>query len=192
MALHGLAESYDRALTRSLRTGLSTRFVVEVAPAGKPLITQVIPVDEPRPLLPRSTETGDEDLERALREARERGRLRIADILAGPDMLSADTFASLLGTSRVTVNAKRHKRQLLGLEGATRRVRFPEWQVGEDGKPFAALPALFQQLGGSPWAVYRFLVQHHPELGTTGRAALTAGRSEEVLEVAETVARGSG
>ena len=55
---------------------------------------------------------------------------------------------------------------------------------------FAALPALFDRLGGSPWAVYRFLVQHHPELGgRTAREALRRGRSAEVLEVAESVMR---
>jgi hypothetical protein len=49
---------------------------------------------------------------------------------------------------------------------------------------------LFARLGGSPWAVYRFLVQRHPELnGLTGRDALACGRSAEALEVAESVVR---
>jgi hypothetical protein len=88
------------------------------------------------------------------------------------------------------VNAWRHKNQVLGLEGATRGFRFPEWQVGPDGKPFRALPQLFDCLGGDVWAVYRFLVQHHPELGgMTGKEALQKGRVKQVVEAAESVAQ---
>jgi hypothetical protein len=65
--------------------------------------------------------------------------------------------------------------------------------VGSDGKPFAALPALFERLGNSPWAVYRFLVQHHPELGNlTAREALRQGRTAAVLAAAENAGRAFG
>ena len=48
---------------------------------------------------------------------------------------------------------------------------------------------LFDRLGDSPWAVYRFLVQSHPELdGETGRDALRNGRTADVIEAAESVA----
>jgi hypothetical protein len=105
-------------------------------------------------------------------------------------MLSAEQFAALIGTSRVTVNAKRQTHQVLGLEGAKRGYRFPSWQVGDNGKPFSVLPELFERFDGSAWAVYRFLVQHRPELdGLTGREALAHGRSGEVLEVVESVLR---
>ena len=97
----------------------------------------------------------------------------MAEILDREEMLSADDFAHLLGTTRVTVNAKRQKRQVLGLEGVKRGFRFPRWQVGKNGKPFSALPDLFDRLGDDTWAVYRFLLQHHPALdGLTGREAL--------------------
>ncbi len=66
------------------------------------------------------------DLESALAAARERGQARIANILNGPDMLTAEEFAHLIGTSRVTVNTKRQNRQVLGLEGAKRGFRFPK------------------------------------------------------------------
>jgi hypothetical protein len=116
--------------------------------------------------------------------------MRGAEILSGEEMLSAEEFAPLIGTIRVAVNAKRQDHQALGLEGAKRGFRFPECQVVVDGKPFSALPELFERLGGSPWAVYRFLVQHHPELnGQTAREALARGRSAEVVEVAESVIR---
>jgi hypothetical protein len=92
----------------------------------------------------------------------------------------------------VTVNTKRQSNQLLALDGAKRGYRFPAWQVGDDGKPFAALPGLFERLGGGAWAVYRFLVQHHPELeGLTGREALRRGRTASALDVAESISRGT-
>ena len=48
---------------------------------------------------------------------------------------------------------------------------------------------LFERFGDSPWAVYRFLVQSHPELdGETGRDALRKGRTADVIEAAESVA----
>jgi hypothetical protein len=182
-----LIESYGAALEQSRLSGRAVRFVVAVDPHGKPRITPI----EGRSELPEAQSTeGEDDLAAALEAARARGRLRVAEILSGADMLSADQFADLIGTSRVTVNAKRQKHQVLGLEGAKRGFRFPEWQVGQDGKPFTALPVLFERLGGSPWAVYRFLVQHHPELnGQTGRQALQRGRTAEVIEAAESVVR---
>jgi hypothetical protein len=90
------------------------------------------------------------DLRTALAPARERGRARVADILSRPDMLSADRFAKLLGTSRVTVNAKRQRHEVLGLDGAKRGFRFPKWQIGDDGNHFLRCPgfSIF-------WAVVR-------------------------------------
>ena len=133
-----------------------------------------------------------DDIEGALDAARARGRGRVADILNGDDMLTADAFAGRLGISRMTVNVWRRDHRVLGLEGARRGHRFPAWQVGEDGKPFPALPGLFARLGG-PWAVHRFLVQHHPALdGATGREALRQGRTAEALEAADGIGRDFG
>ncbi len=183
-----LIETYGAAVEKSRLMGRSVSFVVDVGPRGEPKFRQV--EDTPPQASRPATGEHEGDLQAALAAARERGRGRVADILSGKEMLSADEFALLIGTSRVTVNAKRQSHQVLGLEGAKRGFRFPEWQVGDDGKPFAALPELFDRLGGSPWAVYRFLVQHHPELnGLSGREALARGRSAEVMEVAESVLR---
>jgi hypothetical protein len=183
-----LIESYGAAVERSRLMGRPVRFVVDVGPRGESKFGQV---EDPPACLPQpATAEREGDLQAALEAARERGHARVADILSGDDMLSAEEFAALIGTSRVTVNARRQNHQVLGLEGAKRGFRFPEWQIGEDGKPFAALPELFGRLGGSPWAVYRFLVQRHPELnGLTGREALARRRSAEVMEVAESVLR---
>lgn len=177
-----LAASYN-AVIESRKTKRRVRFVVTVGPRGAPEITPIeVERDEAR--------SSENDLGVALEAARSRGRVKVSEILSGQEMLSADQFAALIGVSRMTVNAKRQKRQVLGLEGAKRGFRFPAWQIGEDGKPFAALPELFDRLGGSPWTVYRFLIQHHPELdGSTGCEALQTGETNKVINAAESVAR---
>lgn len=131
------------------------------------------------------------DRDAAFAAARARGRIRAAEVLGRRDMLSADEMAERLGISRVTVNARRQRHELLGLDGAKRGFRFPEWQVDEDGRPIAALPRLFELLGPSPWGVYRFLTQRHDVLdGATGMDALRRGRTDRVLDAAESLARG--
>lgn len=183
-----LIDIYGRAVKESQRVGGAVSFIVDIGPGGAPSFR---PFDGQAPgtAKPIAAERAD-DLQGALAAARDRGRVRVADILRGDDMLSAEEFAMLIGTSRVTVNAKRQNKQVLGLDGAKRGFRFPKWQINRDGKPFPELPELFDRLGDSPWAVYRFLVQHHPELdGLTGRDALSRGRSAEVIEVAESVVR---
>jgi hypothetical protein len=164
------------------------RLMVDVEPKGALKIREIDSASDSA-IVDAAPEVANVDRDRALAAARERGRRRVAEILSDPDMLSADNLARLLGTTRATINTKRQNRQLLGLEGATRGFRFPSWQIGEDGKPFAALPTLFDRLGDSPWAVYRFLVQSHSELdGETGRDALRNGRTADVIEAAESVA----
>lgn len=183
-----LLSQYGDALVRSERAGHAVSFRVEVDPAGA---ATIMPVEEAPANPPPAVEevAADADLKNALAAARERGRLRAAEILSADDMLSADAFAKLLGTSRVTVNSKRQSGQLLGLDGAKRGFRFPTWQLDADDKPFAALAALHGQLGGA-WAVYRFLVQPHGELdGLTGLEALKQEKSKAVLHAAESVAR---
>jgi hypothetical protein len=186
--MEDLIETYGAAVAKSRRLRMSVSFVVHVGACGE---SNCWPIEDVSPHEAGArTAAGGGELQAALAAARERGQTRVADILSGADMLSAKEFADLIGTSRVTVNAKRQSHQVLGLEGAKRGFRFPKWQIGEDGKPFAALPELFDRLSGSAWAVYRFLVQHHPELdGLTGRKALSGGRMADALEVAESVVR---
>jgi hypothetical protein len=47
----------------------------------------------------------------------------------------------------------RQSGQVLGVDGAKRRFRFPVWQLDEDGRPFMVLPALHATLGNAAWAV---------------------------------------
>jgi hypothetical protein len=184
-----LIKIYRWAVTKSDRSGRAVRIIVDFKPNRRPKFTKVV-TTATSALKTASTASDDPRLESALTKARERGQNRVAEILNGEDMLSADAFANLLGTTRTTVNAKRQKRQILGLEGAKRGFRFPQWQIGRDGKPFSTLPELFDRLGDDAWAVYRFLVQRHPELdGMSGREALQQGKTKQAVEAAESVAR---
>ena len=177
-----LKEDLIKNLLEGLLRGRSVKVRVKVASGRRPKITSVV-VDPPKKI-------GDEDLQHALAAARERGQHRVAEILSSNDMLSGEAFASLLKTTRMTINTKRKKRQVLALERVIRGFRYPQWQIGQDGKPFSALPKLFERLGNDSWAVYRFLAQHHPELdGLTGREALQRGMTSKAIEVAESVAR---
>ncbi len=187
-----LIRQYAKAIQLSRKAGHQVSFRVIVDPlAGAQTISPVeeeplahenaFPVEEVAP--------PDDELQSALTAARERGRRRVAEILAEDDMLGADAFAGLLGVSRVTVNAKRQSGQILGLDGAKRGFRFPSWQLDRDGRPFTVLPVLHDVLGGA-WAVYRFLVSPHGALdGRTGLDALKRGRTEDVVAAAEGVAR---
>ncbi|WP_431324248.1 XRE family transcriptional regulator [Rhizobium sp. YTU87027] len=188
-----LIRQYAKAVKLSRKAGHQVSFRVVVDPlAGaqtisaveeEPLSHQdVFPVEEvPEP---------DNELQTALAAARERGRRRVAEILAEDDMLSAEAFADLLGVSRVTVNTKRQNGQVLGLDGAKRGFRFPSWQLDRDGRPYAALAKLHEVLGGA-WAVYRFVVTPHGALdGRTGLDALKRGQDDEVVAAAASVARG--
>lgn len=186
-----LLQGYGEAFARSLEVGHSVSFRVDVDPDGAATITPVEkPVDKREAFAVEETGEPTSELERALTAARERGRIRAAEVLAGEDMLSADEFAKMLGTTRVTINAKRQNAQVLGLDGAKRGFRFPVWQLDPEGRPYAELPVLHERLGG-PWAVYRFLVQPHGELdGLTGRDALERGKTKAVLAAAESIGRG--
>lgn len=185
--MKALLQGYGDAVARSRTAGRPVSFRVDVDPEGETVVT---PFEEavatPEPVV---DEASAPELEAALAAARNRGRLRAAEILGGDDMLSADAFARMLGTTRVTVNTKRQSGQILGLDGAKRGFRFPVWQLDAEGKPYAELAALHERLGG-PWAIYRFLMQPHGELdGMTGREALERGKMKAALEAAESVAR---
>jgi hypothetical protein len=133
--------------------------------------------------------TGSNDFDAALAEAQERGVSRAVEILSGPEMLSAAGLAKFIGVSREAVRAKHQRREVLGLQGAKRGLRFPKWQVTSNGGLLPGLPQLFKLLGGDPWTVYRFLIQHQPELeGDTALSALQRGKVDKVLAAVENTA----
>lgn len=184
-----LLQVFGEAISKSKKAGRPVSFRVEVGPDGETIHTVLEDVITTSvPVQPEADEQ-HADIEAALAAARARGRVHAAEILSGSEMLSADEFAKVLGTSRVTVNAKRQKGQVLGLDGAKRGFRFPKWQLNSEGKPYAELEQLQYLLGG-PWAVYRFLVQRHGELnGLTGLQALEDGKPDAAIEAAKSIGR---
>lgn len=132
----------------------------------------------------------DVAFERALAKAHKRGRARVAELLAGKDMLTAQAFAVLLGTTRATVHRRRREGLILGLGDGRRGWRFPVWQLAADGRPHLELPELLARLG-HPWMVYRFLLQPHGSLdGLTGLEALEHGKATAVLAAVDGILRG--
>lgn len=130
-------------------------------------------------------------LDVALEAAKQRGARRVSEILKGSDMLSADEFADEIGASRETVNKKRKRHEILGLEGAKRGVRFPKWQIGDDGQLLGGLSQLFEALNGHPWAVYRFLLQESDSLGgATGLEMLRKGLVGDAVAAARSIGKG--
>lgn len=181
-----VVESLGRGIARSRQSGRSGGFTVVIDSEGNPEITPL-----PQEDVAAGPLSETEEREQAFARARERGRIRAVEILSGGDMLSADDLAERLGISRVTVNARRQRHELLGLDGAKRGFRFPDWQVDDDGNAIEALPRLFELLGPSPWGVYRFLTQRHDVLGgATAKDALQRGQTDRVLDAAESLARG--
>lgn len=184
------------ATSKSRSAGTVLQFIVEVEPSGKPRIVEAFgdPV-QPAPVVRSDLEMDAAEateLEVVLGETRERGRHAVAKILGGGDMLSADAFASHLKTTRETVNTWRKAHQVLALQGATRGYRYPIWQVDVDGRPFGALPQLFDIFSGDPWEVYRLLAQPHAELdGITGWEALRGKQNQAVVDTARGVAEGT-
>lgn len=180
-----LLDALRAATKRSRDDGTALQFTIEVMPSGEPRIVELSPDS-----LSESEVGAERELTEALEAARSRGRTRTADILAQPEMVTAEELARRLGTTRATVNSKRKVHQVLGLQGATRGYRYPDWQIDQDGRPFESLPKLFALLGDSPWGVYRFLMQQHGELGgLSGREALQRGLDREVIEAAQSTVR---
>jgi hypothetical protein len=127
----------------------------------------------------------------ALGEARERAEPSIGDLFAGPAMLSSDEFAKRLGVSRETVNQKRKRCEVIGLDGNARGFRYPEWQLIK-GRPIPRLRELFARLENDAWAVYRFLTTPQPALGgETGVDAMRGKRTDQVLAVAQEMSQGA-
>jgi len=167
---------YSAGAKKAKKVGQPVRFTVEVLPDGSAKA-----IGTPVTFAPPNFSS----LEAALSAARGRGKFKIAEILKGEDMLTGSDFGSLIGASHETVNVRRGRGEILGLQGATRGVRYPSWQVTDAGMPLPGLSELFEVLGRQPWTVYRFLKTQHPELG--GRTALEvmkAGQQQAVLGVA--------
>jgi hypothetical protein len=134
----------------------------------------------------------DVPLDRALAAARTRGRIEKERMLADSSMLNTAAIANLLGMSEEGVRQKRKRHEVLGLELAKRGIRYPAWQVLEGRQLLPALPQLFDILGDDPWRLFRFLQQHHGELGgDRALDALRSGHVDGVIAAAENTAAGA-
>lgn len=173
---------------RLTKVRLSRTDAKHVAEGGSTAVQAVLLPEEGA----AADEAPDQALERALSEARARGDAVKQELLTDPEMLSTTDMAERLGMSGEGVRLKRKRHEVLGVDFAKRGIRYPSWQVLENRQLLPALPGLFSILGDDSWAVYRFLLQSHPELG--GRRALDAlkrGRVDEVLGVASNIATGA-
>jgi hypothetical protein len=155
---------------------------------------RAVPASIVRDKVPRPARTRSPDaaLTEALAAARARGAAVQEELLADPEMLNTAGIANLLGMSEEGVRLKRKRHEILGLESAKRGIRYPAWQVLEGRQLLPALPRLFAMLGDDPWRLFRFLQQHHGELG--GDRALDAlrhGKVNGVLAAAENTATGA-
>lgn len=170
-ALSKVIAKYADTAAKAKRTGKVFVVTYSVSPKGQIEVVYETPAEKP------ATST----LDAAIARAKDRGATKVADILKGADMLTARDFGPLIGTSHETVNIKRKRHEVLGLEGTTRGVKYPRWQATDDGRPLPGLAVLFEVLGDQPWTVYRFLRAAHPELG--GRTALDTLKAGEIPAV---------
>ncbi len=173
---------YADAAAKAKRTGKAFTITYRITPDGR---AEAVTWS-------RAPTTSAGPLDAALARAKARGATKVSDILKGADMLTARDFGPLIGASHETVNAKRKRHEVLGLEGATRGVKYPRWQVTDAGLPLPGLPKLFEILGAQPWTVFRFLKTRHAELGgKTALELLKAGQVDAVVGVAENQASGA-
>jgi hypothetical protein len=176
-----MISGYADAAAKAARTGKAYIIAYRVSPDGKAEAVAQAPAETP----------ADDPLGAAIARAKVRGATKVTEILRGADMLTARDFGQLIGASHETVNAKRKRQEVLGLEGATRGVKYPRWQVTDAGLLLPGLARLFGVLGEQPWTIYRFLRTEHAELGgRTALDALKAGQIDAVVKVAENQAAG--
>ena len=181
-ALGKVIAEYADTAAKAKRTGQPFIISYRVSPNGKIEVVREAPAEKPE----------DSPLDAAIARAKGRGAAKAADILKGADMLTARDFGPLIGASHETVNTKRKRHEILGLEGTARGVKYPRWQVTDTGLPLPGLARLFGVLGEQPWMIYRFLRTAHAELGgRTALDALKAGQVDAVVGVAKNQAAGA-
>lgn len=191
------AREVEKIFDLARREGVTMRLGLTVEPSGvfridRPAGTRSPDLLEAAEARPAAEDSAQEPtLAEALARGRERGAVRLAEILGGPEMANAEDFARMIGASRETVNQKRRRHEVLGLEGPKRGLRFPQWQLTDAGELLPGLPELFAEIGDRPWAVYRFLVSEHPELGTTALEAMKHGRAAAAVALAGALGQGA-
>lgn len=178
-ALRQLRVLYEAARAAAGKADGAVTLTLSITPDGR-ITQEALSVPPPSPAA-QAVQAAN-----AMAQARARGALRVAEILAGPDMLTGADFARLIGVSREAVRQMRLRHAVLGLEGARRGVRYPAWQVGADGALLPGLARLYDTLQCSDWGIYQFLIREHPVLdGAPPRDILARGEVDAVIEAAE-------
>jgi hypothetical protein len=177
-------EAMIRGVEVAQRKGASMHVEIVISPAAKIMVGKLSRMV--RPIKGR-----DPNNNAGITAAMRRGEKTVARILSGPEMVSGEHFAELIGMTRMGVHKKLKAHKILGLEGAKRGVRYPTWQLDDDGRPIPGLSEVLVKFGDATWAAYRFLRQHHAGLGRkTAIDALKVGKKKDVLAAAETVLSG--
>jgi hypothetical protein len=197
VALHAMTSAQTARVTRALETegikGFKTAKII-LSRADARRVASGTATAIKATVVPAVTAeaVGGEVLELSLRNARARGEALKDQLLGAREMLSTAEMAEWLGMSEEGIRLKRKRHEVLGLEFAKRGIRYPNWQLSDNRHLLPHLPRLFSILGDSPWRVYRFLLQRHPELGGARAVdALKRGRIDGVLAAAENAASGA-
>jgi hypothetical protein len=115
-----------------------------------------------------------------------------ADALVGP-FYDTSGVAVWRGVSRQAITKAAAKRDLLGLKIADGSLLFPSFQFGTHGEPLPNLREVLDLVDPDridPWGSALWLNTPHESFGGVSAAeALRAGRTEQVLRVAERAAR---
>jgi hypothetical protein len=170
--------------------GLRSFYDVIVGLAKRNTVAVGIPLPDAIETEKTETAVPDDRLEIALTQARERGRVLVGEILAAPDMLTEEAFAARLGCPTHHLASLARTGHVLRLIGKDGTVRYPEWQLGGDGRPLDGIAEVTAVLA-SPWAVYRFLRQIQPGVDMTGLEVLKTGRPEDARDLALAIVEGA-
>ena len=131
-------------------------------------------------------------LDDALARARARGERRVAEILAGDDMLTGEEFGARIGITRQGVDKRRRAGELIALEGPARGLRYPDWQIGPEGQMVDGIGEVLALAGGEPWTAYRLLVEPFPDSsGNRVCDVLRRGERERALAQLRGVVEGA-
>lgn len=103
------------------------------------------------------------ELDAALEAGRARGRVRVAEILAQADMLSATQFGARIGCSRYEVAHKFRKGEIIGLKGTYGAYRYPAWQVDDQGNVLTGLKQALDLTEDNSWSAYSYLMEYFPD-----------------------------
>ena len=120
----------------------------------------------------------------AIARALTRGDQHLSETLKRPEMKSADEMGDLMGITRQAVNDQHNAGRLLAISGGGRAKRYPDWQIGQDGKPLDGLREIIEALG-QDWPSFRFLTRQDDE-GSPLHRRLAEG------DVADLVAKARG